>query len=454
VSGHPDATRVVLEADGGSRGNPGIAGYGAVLRNATTGEILAERWGSIGIATNNVAEYSGLIAGLKAAAELGATEVEVRMDSKLVVEQMAGRWRIKHPGLRTLAAEAATLVSGFTEVRFSWIPRCENCDADALANRAMDGGAQKSAAQTPAVQAPGATGRVGNAPADGMSRTVAQATATTSQAIGSMTAQATGRPQSSAAGSPSAQAAATAGPEVAPAGFLPGTRQDQTLKSLSWQPPSATTGLRLILVRHGVTDLTVERRYSGRGEAVLSSHGQAQAQAAARRIAELVGGTEGQVDAFMTSPLRRCAETASAIAAAIGRTPVAEPDLVECDFGKWEGLTFAEVGERYAEEHSAWLASVEVAPPGGESFRQVGVRVRDWLQRLIKAHPTGLAIAVTHVSPIKLILQEALAASDAFVYRCYLSPTGISIVDFYPDGGIAVRTVNDTAHLAGLDPSG
>ena len=111
------ATRVVIEADGGSRGNPGPAGYGAVVRDAATGEVLAERSGRSGITTNNVAEYQGLIAGLRAAADLGRDEVEVRMDSELVVEQMSGRWQIKHPGLRPLAAQAAALVGRFDAVR-------------------------------------------------------------------------------------------------------------------------------------------------------------------------------------------------------------------------------------------------------------------------------------------------------------------------------------------------
>ncbi|WP_174531424.1 reverse transcriptase-like protein, partial [Micromonospora maritima] len=129
---------VVIEADGGSRGNPGPAGYGAVVRDPETGEVLAERSESIGTATNNVAEYRGLIAGLEAAAELGAAEVEARMDSKLVVEQMCGRWQIKHPGLRPLAAQAAGLVGRFAAVRFVWVPRERNRHADALANAAMD----------------------------------------------------------------------------------------------------------------------------------------------------------------------------------------------------------------------------------------------------------------------------------------------------------------------------
>ena len=133
--------RVVVEADGGARGNPGPAGYGAVVREASTGEVLAERAAALGVATNNVAEYSGLIAGLQAAADIGAVEVEVRMDSKLVVEQMSGRWQIKHPGLRPLAAQAATLVRHFESVAFEWVPRHRNTHADALANRAMDGAA-------------------------------------------------------------------------------------------------------------------------------------------------------------------------------------------------------------------------------------------------------------------------------------------------------------------------
>ena len=112
-----------------------------------TGEVLLERYESLGTTTNNVAEYSGLIAGLRAAAELGATWVDVRMDSKLVVEQMSGRWQIKNPGLRPLAAEAAKLVDRFAKVTFDWIPRERNKLADALANRAMDEAAGKPVAR-------------------------------------------------------------------------------------------------------------------------------------------------------------------------------------------------------------------------------------------------------------------------------------------------------------------
>lgn len=136
-------TRLRIEADGGSRGNPGPAGYGALVRDADSGQLLAEVAEAIGRATNNVAEYRGLIAGLIAAAEIDpAAEVEVRMDSKLVVEQMSGRWQIKHAGMRGLALRAAELARGFTSVRYVHIPRERNRHADRLANEAMDAAAR------------------------------------------------------------------------------------------------------------------------------------------------------------------------------------------------------------------------------------------------------------------------------------------------------------------------
>ncbi|MFD9492051.1 reverse transcriptase-like protein, partial [Streptomyces sp. NPDC060005] len=130
----------IVEADGGSRGNPGPAGYGSVVIDAVTGETLVERAEYIGVATNNVAEYRGLIAGLRAARDLDpAARVRVRMDSKLVVEQMSGRWQIKHPDMRPLAAEAARVLPR-SQVTYEWIPRAQNKHADRLANEAMDAG--------------------------------------------------------------------------------------------------------------------------------------------------------------------------------------------------------------------------------------------------------------------------------------------------------------------------
>ena len=132
--------RLVVEADGGSRGNPGIAAGGAVVVDALTGTVLSEVGVYVGIATNNVAEYSGLIAGLETAFDRDASAaVAVRMDSKLVVEQMAGRWKVKHPDMQVLARRAQALIAG-RDVTFQWVPRLENSRADAAANEAMDRG--------------------------------------------------------------------------------------------------------------------------------------------------------------------------------------------------------------------------------------------------------------------------------------------------------------------------
>src|SRR3954464_15588972 len=147
---------VIIEADGGSRGNPGPAGYGAVVFDAATGAVLAERSESLGVTTNNVAEYRGLIAGLTAARELGASRVAVRMDSKLVVEQMRGTWQVKHEGLRPLAREAIALRQAFDEVSFQWIPREQNKHADRPANEAMDRAAGKPVKAVRAVATPAA----------------------------------------------------------------------------------------------------------------------------------------------------------------------------------------------------------------------------------------------------------------------------------------------------------
>lgn len=136
--------RLVVEADGGSRGNPGVAGYGALVRDAETKDLLVELAKPLGTASNNVAEYSGLIAGLEAAAAIDpAARIEARLDSRLVVEQMSGRWKIKHDDMRRLAQKARRLCDHVEQaggsVHFTWVPREANRDADALSNDGMDG---------------------------------------------------------------------------------------------------------------------------------------------------------------------------------------------------------------------------------------------------------------------------------------------------------------------------
>ena len=399
--------RVIVEADGGSRGNPGPAGYGAVVLDPQTGAVLVERAESIGSATNNVAEYGGLIAGLNAAAALGATEVDVRMDSKLVVEQMSGRWQIKHQGLRPLAAQAADLVRRFRTVSFTWIPRAQNKRADALANKAMDEAAGIVRPARRAVEPDDAEGELP-------------------------------RPPLAAPGSAARLAARQAAGDAA-SGVRPVVESPPAAHG-TWERRTGTP-LRLLLVRHGETAFTAQRRYSGRGDIPLTERGLAQAGAVARRLAAI----GRPVDAVVTSPLERCVRTAEIVAA--GAPIVVDEDLVECDFGDWEGLTFADVRSRWPDETANWLASTAAAPPGGEALDAVAARVSRAVARLRTSQPSGVVVLVSHVSPIKLVLRDALDAGAGFLYRCHLDPAGLSTVDFWPDGAVSVRGVNEVAHL-------
>jgi probable phosphoglycerate mutase len=362
------ADLVIVEADGGSRGNPGPAGYGAVVLDPATRAILAERSAFIGVATNNVAEYRGLIAGLEAARELGAQRVRVRMDSKLVVEQMRGTWQVKHPNLRPLAREATRLRQEFAEVSFDWIPREQNRHADRLANEAMD-----AAADT--------TARAAAAP----------------------------------------------------------TRDEPDAGPPSWAPPSGAR-TRLILVRHGATAHSAEHRFSGRNDLPLNEDGRAQAAAlAARRF--------GNIAAVVTSPLRRARETAEVLADALGMRPTVADAFTELDFGAFEGLTLAELRERFPAELAAWLASPDTAPPDGESFTALARRVRNGRTALIAKYPDANIVVVTHVTPIKMLVRAALDAPPGAIFRMYLDTASVSVVDYPADGSSSLRLFNDTGHV-------
>jgi probable phosphoglycerate mutase len=364
-------SQVIVEADGGSRGNPGPAGYGAVVRDVVTGKVLAERSGALGITTNNVAEYSGLIAGLQAALDLGARLVDVRMDSKLVVEQMCGRWQVKHPSMKPLAAKAAALVRQLDGVQFSWIPRAQNSAADRLANLAMDG----VPVNRDLVDEPSAP-----------------------EAVAAM---------------------------VEPA--VPGG---------GWGV-ATSTATTMLLVRHGASVLSPERRFSGRGDVPLSPDGAEQA----RRVAAQLATREG-VKAVVSSPLRRARRTAEAIAAELGLSVTIDDSLIETDFGDWEGLTFAEVQQRWPDLLTEWLASPDVAPPGGESFAVTAERVLAARDRLVAAYPAAAVVVVSHVGPIKTLLRAALDAPPQTMFRMQIDVASVSEVDWYADGPATVRTMN------------
>ncbi|MFE6742996.1 bifunctional RNase H/acid phosphatase [Streptomyces tubercidicus] len=396
------ARTLIVEADGGSRGNPGPAGYGAVVLDPESGEALAEAAEFIGTATNNVAEYKGLVAGLRAAHALDPeASVRVRMDSKLVVEQMSGRWQIKHPDMKPLAAEARSVFPA-GRVTYEWIPRAQNKHADRLANEAMD------------------AGKMGKQWEPRDSRAALASTAT---------------PARSAAARAADEAAETA--EAADA--APGA------PAAGWGAPDLGPPATLVLLRHGETALTPEKRFSGSGgtDPELSAAGRRQAEAAATALA-----ARGTIQAVVSSPLRRCRETAEAVAARLGLEVRIEEGLRETDFGAWEGLTFAEVRERFPEDLDAWLGSARVAPTGGgESFAAVARRVAVARDKLLARYAGKTVLLVTHVTPVKTLVRLALGAPPESLFRMELSAASLSAVAYFSDGNASVRLLNDTSHL-------
>jgi broad specificity phosphatase PhoE len=211
-------------------------------------------------------------------------------------------------------------------------------------------------------------------------------------------------------------------------------------RSASWTGQTGTP-TRLLLLRHGQTELSVERRYSGHGDPELTPLGHAQAAGAAARLARVP-----DVAAVLTSPLQRARQTAALVAEATGAPLHVRERLIETDFGAWEGLTFAEARARDPQLHAEWLGSEEVAPPDGESFATVGRRIEAERAELVNEYPGATLVLVTHVTPIKMLLRDALQGGPGVLYRLHLDLAALSIVDFYPDGGASVRLVNDTSH--------
>ncbi len=547
----------IVEADGGSRGNPGPAGYGAVVSDAATGETLREAAEYIGVATNNVAEYRGLLAGLRAAHELDpGAAVHVRMDSKLVVEQMSGRWKIKHPDMKPLAADAARVFPP-GRVTYEWIPRERNKHADRLANEAMDAGArgeQWSASTStaeldtragagavapsgpPGDAAAGAArvrealaGRAASAGAGaGAGSARADADARAAEAVagpGGAPAEA-GRDAGSATADDDVRAAgadvearaagvdtdvraaradadaraaeAVAGSDGAPAeaGADAGSaktdddvragragadvrapeadadhraaeadadartdtdtamatakadadaRAAKAVATPGWAPADMGAPATFVLLRHGETPLTPQKRFSGSGgtDPSLSDIGRDQAGRAAALLAR-----RGTIQAIVSSPLARTRETAGIIAARLGLDVSVDDGLRETDFGAWEGLTFAEVRERHPDDLTAWLASPDAEPTGGgESFAATATRIAATRDKLIAAYAGRTVLLVTHVTPIKTLVRLALGAPPESLFRMELSAASLSVVAYYADGNASLRLLNDTSHL-------
>ena len=384
------ARRLVVEADGGSRGNPGVAGYGALVLDPATGTVLAERAAPLGKQSNNVAEYTGLIEGLRAAALVDpGADVHVRMDSKLVVEQMSGRWKIKHEDMRRLAREARELVSGFSgsggSVSFEWIPRADNKAADALSNDGMDG------------------------------LTVVRDLFAQGWAV-------------------------VSGPESGSEAGSPAATDDETDIVIDPEPADDGPGpTRVVLVRHGVTAFTEEHRLDGRGGAdpSLSDLGREQAAHAGRSVLALVGEGGARV---ITSDLARARETGAAVAAALGVEPTADAAWDEQAFGNWDGASIRDI---VRDEPDAWAAmrtDRDFRPPGGESHDELSARVVPAWEEVLAAG--GTTVVVCHRIVIMTVLAHVLETTTEAAWRVAAGPGSLTAFEVLPGGQLSVAFTN------------
>ena len=345
-----------------------------MLKDAATGEVIAEDGTAIGVATNNVAEYSGLIAGLKLAEEFAPdADIEVRMDSKLVVEQMSGRWKIKHPG-HAPARDGGRTGWRRPARRTPGSRASQNAHADRLANEALDGKRRRRHR---------GRRRAGRRARDGVGGRGGRRRGRRAEPrLGAARAR---RPRWSWSGTASRR---TPRPRSSPAASRAPTPGSATRAA----PRSATTAEWLAPIAEGI-------------------------------------------DAVVASPVRRTLESAEIIAETLGKKVDVEPGFAEMEFGSWDGLTFAEVAERDQAGLDAWLGSLETPPPGGESFREVEERVLAGLERIREAHAGKTVVVVSHVTPIKTLVATALQAPLESVFRMELSPASVTRARLLPRGG-------------------
>ncbi|AYY13821.1 bifunctional RNase H/acid phosphatase [Actinobacteria bacterium YIM 96077] len=424
-------TQLIVEADGGSRGNPGPAAFGAVVRSAGSGEVLAEVGETIGSATNNVAEYRGLIAGLELASAIDPqAQVEVRLDSKLVVEQMSGRWRVKHADLRPLALEAQRIFPP-EHVTYTWVPRERNAHADRLLNDALDGKPVSAPAKSELPAGPETiTGALWD---DAVTTATGPARLPDVQPPEHVSHVDTSDEDTLATGD-----ARSAEGDVDDA--APGARAVTPASA----PEQPTT---LVLVRHGRTPMTEARIFCG-GDTEgpqLDDVGRAQAERAARALAAgtpvaLPPGTEPVI---VSSPMLRTRQTADMIAARLGVEKVTtDEQWRECEFGSWDGLTLAEITERFPDEAAQWLSSTSSRAPGGESLDDMAARVIAARDRVVERYPGQIVVIVTHSMPVRALVQLTLEAPPSAMFRLRPAPGSLTEIQHYSDGGIALGGFN------------
>jgi probable phosphoglycerate mutase len=381
-------TNLIIEADGGSRGNPGIAGSGACVIDADTGEVILEISKFIGVATNNVAEYLALVAGLEGAYSLNPdARVLVRMDSKLVIEQMAGRWKIKHPDMQQLGARVQKIVSG-KPIRWQWIPREENSRADALANKAMD-------EQGDAVVATSETG-----------------------------------PRASVVEFNQSLPSSVRAPG--------GVTEPLTTIVLVRHGRTHLTETKRISGRGGENP-------------GLSDLGREDAHKVAKALAQIGSSGPwshlAPVSAIISSPIQRTLDTAHIISNEVGLGVEVNDNLAEISFGDWDGHTNPEVMSKWPKDFESWQGSWTISPPNGESLEVFDARVQTGLDQIRNNYAGKTVAVVSHVMPIRGFIRAGMDAGIAGYWRPQIAPCSITIIRFWGNQAAEVMTMNSTSHL-------
>lgn len=381
-------SNLIIEADGGSRGNPGIAGSGACVINADTGEVVLEISKFIGVATNNVAEYLALVAGLEGAYSLNSeARVLVRMDSKLVIEQMAGRWKIKHPDMQQLGARVQKIVAG-KPIRWQWIPREENSRADALANKAMD--------------------EQGD----------------------------------------SVVATSDVGPRASVVEFnqtLP-----SSVRAPGGVTESLTTIILVRHGRTHLTESKRISGRGGENPG-LSDSGREDAHNVAKALAEIGNSGPWShltpISAIVSSPIQRTLDTAHIVSNELGLGVEVNENIAEISFGDWDGHTHDEVMSRWTSEFADWQGSWTASPPNGESLEVFDARVQQGRREILSAHAGKTVAVISHVMPIRGFICAGMDSGVAGYWRPQISPCSITIIRFWGDQAAEVVTMNATSHL-------
>ena len=381
-------SNLIIEADGGSRGNPGIAGSGACVINADTGEVVLEISKFIGVATNNVAEYLALVAGLEGAYSLNSeARILVRMDSKLVIEQMAGRWKIKHPDMQQLGARVQKIVAG-KPIRWQWIPREENSRADALANKAMD-------EQGDAVVA-----------------------------------------------------TSDLGPRASVVEFnqtLP-----SSVRAPGGVTEPLTTIILVRHGRTHLTESKRISGRGGENPG-LSDSGREDAHNVAQALAEIGNSGPWShltpISAIVSSPIQRTLDTAHIISNELGLGVEVNENIAEISFGDWDGHTHDEVMSKWGSEFEDWQGSWTASPPNGESLEVFDARVQQGRREILAAHAGKTVAVVSHVMPIRGFIRAGVDSGVAGYWRPQISPCSVTIIRFWGDQAAEVVTMNATSHL-------